>query len=445
MKLINKTVLVFGLGKSGQSAVNLLKKLGCFIFVYDNNAEVLQNFVYYNNFVHVMDKIDELTIQNIDLMVVSPGISVFSEEIKIATLLGVKIISELELASYFVHGKLVAITGSNGKTTTTTIVGEILNCAKKIHALCGNIGQPFCDIVSPIKQIFCAEVSSFQLETTNFSPDIASILNISENHLDRHFTMDNYIKAKCRIFKNMKKHQTLILNKDDEILKNLDLSAVKCKVKYFSSFQKADAYINNGNICYVKHNREKVLCSVTEIKILGEHNLQNILASVLIALTLKIRPEFIIKAIQNFKGVEHRIQFVKNIDGIDYINDSKSTTIVSTQTAVNSINKPIILILGGSSKNLNYDSLAKFCISRVKFSVLTGAIADELEKSWKKYRIKNYVVARKFDDALLEAKKVSQSGDCVLLSPATASFDEFKNFEQRGEHFIEFVNSLENK
>lgn len=449
MKLKNKNILVLGLGKSGQSACEFLLCKKSRVFVYDDNAQKLNDF---NNIKVVkISNVTEDFVKQLNLVVVSPGVSFYHKVIKLCLLFGIKVISELELGLNFCKGNIIAVTGTNGKTTTVNLIEQTLNYAKKRNILAGNVGSPLTQFVSFFNHNYILEVSSFQLETTKIKPNIACILNVSANHLDRHFSFNEYLQTKYKIFENMDSTGTLVLNADDENLFKLSSGKtqifdrqvkIKSKIVWFSAKSEVEgAYLSGDKIFYKHKNKACEVCNVKDIKLLGKHNIYNILALICICVAKKIKLRHIKKTIKNFKGVEHRLEYVDTINNIDFFNDSKSTTPTSTLTAVDSIDKPIVLILGGSDKGLDYDNFAKKLENNVKNVVLTGKIAKKLEKSFKLTNIP-YIVESDFYSAVLKAKELCNKGDCVLLSPATASFDKFENFEKRGEYFKQIVKKL---
>lgn len=435
MNLKNKVVLILGYGKSGQSSLEFLLKKHAKVFVYDQNCDVknmVKNAIFVQN-------ITEQFVQQLDLAVLSPGISIYSEQAKLCQLFGVKVISELQLGLNYAKGKQILVTGTNGKTTTVNLINQAFNYAKKSNKLVGNVGVPITASVSPFKTTYIVETSSFQLESSLPNPDIACILNISPNHLDRHFSMENYIQTKYRIFKNMKKGY-LILNADDLALSKLTKQKTKPKIVWFSATKQVlGAFCKDDDICFDNGKKVVTICKKSDIKLFGEHNTQNVLAMVAICMSYGLKPKHIALAIQNFRGVEHRLQLVLEQNNVKFINDSKSTTPASTITAIDSFSSPIIVILGGSDKQIDYDDFALNIKDKIKLAVLTGQIATNLEKSFKNAKAKNYVVIKDFYSAVSYAKKIAQSKDVVLLSPATASFDSFKNFEQRGEEFVKII------
>lgn len=435
MKLKNKLVLILGYGKSGQSSLEFLLKHKAKVFVYDDDLNVANTVT---NAIFVSD-LNEEFIQSIDLVILSPGISVYAEMVKLCQLFGKKVISELELGLKFTRGKQILLTGTNGKTTTVNLIQQAFNHAKKRNFLVGNVGNPITKYVSKFRSIYIVETSSFQLESSFVKPNIACILNVSPNHLDRHFSFENYKQTKFKIFENMTSG-FLILNADDENLSNLEQENIKPKIVWFSTQKQVQGAFIQNEIIYFKNGKKLLkICNTSEIKLFGDHNKQNVLAMVAICMCYCLKIKHIISAIKNFRGVEHRLELISEQNGVKFINDSKSTTPQSTITAVKSFSNPIILILGGSDKGINYDNFALEIKDKIKLAILTGQIALKLEKSFKKAKILNYMIIDDFYDAVKFAKNIAKSGDVVLLSPATASFDKFKNFEQRGKEFVKII------
>ena len=439
MNLKDKLVLIVGYGKSGQSSKDFLLKKGAKIFVYDKNNKIKDNL----SDAIFIENVTEEFIQKIDLVVLSPGVSIYSEKIKLAKLFGVKVIGELELGLTFAKGYKILVTGTNGKTTTVNLIEQAFNYAKKRNFLVGNVGSPITSYISRFKTNYIVETSSFQLESSKVYPNIACILNLSPNHLDRHFSYKEYIQTKYKIFENMTSKDYLILNADDEELIKLSTKQIKPKIVWFSQKKEVDgAFIKGESIYFKKGKKLTQICLLSDIKLFGKHNQQNVLAMIAICKSYGLKDKYIKNAIMSFRGVEHRLQLVLSKDGVDYINDSKSTTPNSTLTAVKAFDKPIILILGGSDKGINYDNFALKIKDIVKIALLTGEIALKLEKSFKKADSKNYIVKQDFYEAVKYAKSVATNGDVILLSPATASFDNFKNFEHRGKVFTQIIKSL---
>lgn len=452
MNYKNKNILVLGLGKSGLSAVEFLLNKKAKVFVYDKNINTFSQYQPILKNAVVIAQINEQSIKNLDLAVLSPGISIYSEEVKLINLFGISILSELQLGLDNCKGKQIMITGTNGKTTTVNLIEQAFNYSKRKNLLVGNVGNPITKYLSKHKTNYIIEASSFQLESSYVSPNIACILNITQNHLDRHFSLSCYAQTKYKIFCNQSKKDSLILNYDDEILSQLSSNQteifgeqlnIKSNIIWFSCKQKVKgAYLQDEKIFYSDGKKEIFIDYESNIKLLGKHNVYNVLAMICVCMICKIPLSAIRQTIKNFSGVKHRLQLVTNKNGVDFVNDSKSTTPFSTETAINAIKKPIVLILGGSDKGLDYDNFVKDVATKIKFAVLTGDIAQKLAKSFQKGKFKNFVIEKNFEQAVKTAQSHSKAGDCVLLSPATASFDCFKNFEHRGEVYIDLVNKL---
>lgn len=443
MNLKNKKVLVYGLGKSGQGAIKLLKTINAKIFLYDDNAENLKNCK--DEFVIKVEAITENFLEEIDLIVVNPSVSIYSENLKLAFLKNIKIISEIELAFLNKKGKVISVTGSNGKSTTSTLIYNIFNLANKKTSLVGNIGNSFCsEVAENKKQTYIVEVSSFQLETIeNYRSNTACFLNFSENHLDRHFSLKNYFETKCKIFKNSKNKDFKILNYDDEKVKNIKKTN---NTYYFSRLEKVKgAYLSQDYIYFNDGKEEEKILHISQIKLLGGHNIENVLCAILVAKLNKIKNEFIVKAIENFYGINHRIEFVDEINGVKYFNDSKSTTCKSTLTALDCFkNDRVLLILGGSDKGFEFIPLFEKLPDCVKNIICLGEVKEKILKDAKEYNFFNIIQTDCFENAIKLAQQISLSENLntILLSPATASFDMFKNFEERGDTFKKIVKEI---
>lgn len=443
MKLKNKKILVIGLGKSGQALIDFFCEKGAIIYIFDDNKKKVLEVKLQNN-VFSIDSYDDL--DNIEMAIVSPGIGKYHEIVKQCILKNIKVIGELEFAINFINGKILALTGSNGKTTTVSLIKHIFDIAKKRSVLAGNIGIPLIKFNSVVKRTYILEVSSFQLETSIIKPFISGITNISRNHLDRHFSMKEYYDTKKNIFKYQTNKDYVVLNADDERLNKITNKDVYSKIIWFSTKKQVKgAFIDNGYFCFKKGRKIIKICKTNELKLIGEHNLSNCLCAICYAMLSKIKVKYIKNAISSFKAVEHRIEFVKEIKGVSFINDSKSTTPKSTEICVNSIIKPIILILGGSDKGIDYHDMVSRISSRIKLAILTGQIADKLKQTFDDNLKINYIVEKDFIKAISLAYEKAEKGDTIVLSPATASFDVFENYEQRGKVFKDFVMGLDEK
>lgn len=441
MRIKNKNILVYGLGETGKGAIELLLKNKAKVFLYDDNLDNLNN--YHKNSVIKLESLTQNILKIFDFIVVNPSVSKYCEILKLASLLRIKLVSEIELASWFCKGKIYAITGSNGKTTTCTLLYNILKQNGRKCALVGNIGHSFClEVAKNSRQDFVVEVSSFQLETTTkFRTKISAFLNFSENHLDRHFSLDEYFKTKLKIFDEAK---FSITNLDDRFTRD-----IKRKREFnFSKFAEVKgAYLKTDKIFFKNKKIEKVL-DMSDIKLLGEHNIENVLCAVTFAKLLKIKNEDIKTAVQNFYGIEHRIEYVDTFQEIKFYNDSKSTTIQSTLKALECFKQnKVVLILGGSDKGFSFDKLFENLPKQVNEIVAIGEMAESIVKSAWNYNFYNIISTNSFSMAINLAKNLAINLGCdlVLLSPATASFDMFKSYEERGEVFKKIVGELKNE
>ncbi len=444
MDVKDKNVLVCGFARSGISASLLLKKLGANVTLQDfkqrQNLDNVEDIEKQGISLYFGKNPDKSLIDKMDIVVVSPGLDLSLDFIKYAKT-KIPVISEIELAYHFCKASIVAITGTNGKTTTTSLTGEILKRYKNTY-VAGNIGIPFSDSVLEAKNedIYVLELSSFQLESIqDFKPKISCMLNITEDHLNRHKTMENYIQAKENIFKNQTDNDFIILNYDDKACYKMK-DKTKAKFLFFSTEKELEqgTYLKDG-IIYVN---KKEFIKEENLNILGSHNMQNVMASILISLCLNVPEDIIKKALAEFKAVEHRIEYVETISGVDYYNDSKGTNTDATIKAVESMKKPTYLILGGYEKNADFRPLIKKFDKNIEKVVFIGQVKERLVDECKKMGYHNYVQEDSLEEAVTYCYKNAKEGSCVLLSPACASFDMFKDYEDRGNKFKEYVRKL---
>ncbi len=448
MELNNKRVLVVGLGKSGVASALFLKSRGARVTVSDSKPEAeLRNEILLlldHGITVETGGHGERTFRGQDLIVVSPGVPFDSPQLVQARKMGESVIGEIELAAQFLSGSIVAITGANGKTTTTTLAGEIVAAGNFPTLVGGNIGTPavsFIDQAGPATWTVL-EVSSFQLETiVDFRPRIAVVLNITPDHLDRHKTFENYVNVKARIFENQRADDFSLLNADDAAAKSLS-SRTKAHVIWFSRKTAVEngALVRESRIYYRDGNSERQIMPLSEMPLKGAHNQENVLAGVAIGMIVGCQPEQIRKAIQNFKAVEHRLEFVARVHGVDYYNDSKATNVDATIKALESFPSNVHLILGGKDKGSDYTVLSDLLRSRVKKVYTIGAAAEKIESQLKD--IVEIDHAETLEKAIDRASAAAVSGDVVLLAPACASFDQFQSYEHRGRVFKELVHSL---
>lgn len=450
MELNGKRVLVVGLGKSGVASALFLKKHGAKVSVSDTKSgDELRNEipVLLDNGITVeTGGHGERTFRGQDLIVVSPGVPVDAPPLAQARSLGESVIGEIELAAQFLPGPIVAITGSNGKTTTTTLAGEIMTAAGFAALVGGNIGTPAISLAERAKPetVIVLEISSFQLETIQtFRPKVAVVLNITPDHLDRHRTFEIYTDAKARIFENQQPADYAVLNADDPTCVAMG-KRTQAQVFWFSRQKEVErgAWVRDGNVVFRDGNRQQEILEVSDIPLKGAHNLENVLAAVCAGALMGCSPDKIRQAVHSFKAVEHRLEFVATIRGVDYYNDSKATNVDATIKALESFPSNIHLILGGKDKGSNYTVLNDLLRKRVKRVYTIGAAAAKIESQIKGPEV---VHAETLENAIRKASTVAQPGDIVLLAPACASFDQFKSYEHRGKMFKEIVRSLPNE
>ena len=452
LELKNKRVLVVGLGKSGLAAARFLKAQGARVTVSDARpatliaelSELLEQGYMVEAGSHGL-----LTFRRQDLIVVSPGVPMSTPELTQVRAMGAHIIGELELGAQYLQGQSVAVTGSNGKTTTTTLIGEILKAAGRPTLVGGNIGRPVTAMVeeSTAESWSVLEVSSFQLETVEtFKPKIALVLNITPDHLDRHGTFEAYAALKARVTEFQTAEDFLILNGED---KDTQLIAAKTKAQifWFSTRRpiKQGTFVFGESILFVPSegaNSERVM-PVAEIPLAGGHNVENVLAAVCAARLAGVEAATIRRAVREFKAVEHRLEFVREVNGVRYYNDSKATNVDATMKAVEAFAGGIHLILGGKDKGSDYRVLESLLRERVKTVITIGSAAEKIERQLD--GVVKIERAETLERAVAFAHEAAVAGDTVLLAPACASFDQFENYEQRGRVFKELVQRLRNR
>src|ERR1035437_451302 len=448
MDLINKNITVVGARKSGIGAAKLIKQFGGIPFVSDsNNEENLKEYIKLIKKERIAFETGGHTEKSYasDLMVVSPGVPSDSKVILEAKKRGKKIISEIELAYNFCKGNIIAITGTNGKTTTTSLCGHVFNkCGIQTYAA-GNIGLALSEVVLAIKQneVVSLEVSSFQLDLIDkFKPKIGMILNITPDHLNRYENkLENYINSKLSIYKNQDKEDYLILNKDNAATLN-SIIEPKSRIFYFSLKEGVDngCYCSMDNIYYKEDGRELFKCSLGNINLKGEHNYANAMAVIIAAKIMGLDNNKIKGALGDFQGVEHRLEFVREINGVKFINDSKATTIDSVWYALRSFNNSIFLILGGQDKGNDYNQIKELVKEKVKKIYAIGSSADKIFNFF--HSMIKVEIQPSIESAVAAANKEARENDIVLLPPACASFDMFQNYEHRGKVFKEAVKKL---
>lgn len=448
MLVTGKKVLVFGSGISGIGAVKLLEDHGAEVVLYDGNESLDQASLREQlgeKTTIVLGEFPEHLLEELELVVLSPGVPTDLPVILAMKEHGIQVIGEVELAYAFGKGDVLAITGTNGKTTTTSLLGEIMKCHQEEVFVVGNIGNPYTVDASQMteRSVAVAEMSSFQLESIEtFRPKVSAILNFTPDHLNRHHTMEAYVEAKKQIAKNQTAEDYCVLNYEDERTKAFG-EEVKAQVLYFSSAHKLERgiYLDDGKMIY-KNPEEVIVCHVDELQILGIHNYENVMAAVAMAAVYGVPMDTIRKAILAFKGVEHRIEYVTEKDGVVYYNDSKGTNPDAAIKGIQAMNRKTVLIGGGYDKNSEYTEWIQAFDGKVKQLILIGATREKIAQDAEKCGFHDYVFADTFEEAVLLAAKTAKSGEAVLLSPACASWGMFPNYEVRGEKFKEIVNSL---
>jgi len=448
MNVSGKRISVIGAVRSGVGAAKLVKKLGGVPFVSDTATESkIRNSVSLlkeNEIDYETNKHSEKVYQ-CDLMIVSPGVPSDAPVLKTAKEKNIKVISELEFASWFCKGNIVAITGTNGKTTTTSLCGHLFNvCGHKTYTA-GNIGLAFSELTTEVKEdeFVALEVSSFQLDLIDeFKPKVAMILNITPDHLNRYENkFENYIGSKFRIFKNQDEGDYLILNKDDETITKY-IRDHKSKSFYFSLNENVGngSYVSDDQIIFNRNNQSDFSFPINEMQIQGEHNIANAMAVINAAKIFGFDNEKIKEGLRTFKGVEHRLELVREINGVKYINDSKATNVDSVWYALRSFDEPLLLILGGQDKGNDYERIKNLVEEKVKKIYAIGSSAEKVYNFF--HNIVKVELKISLEEVISSASKEARNGDVVLLSPACASFDMFDNYEHRGKVFKEAVNNL---
>lgn len=448
-----KKYLVLGLGKSGISAAKLLcgeSEVSC----WDGKPEEKFDSALLDELrgkgIELFFGDDAELPDDFDECIISPGIRPDHPMTKHAKLVK----GELELAYENCRGSFVSITGSNGKTTTTTLVGKLLENAEVKTSVAGNIGVPVCDSAreADAETVMVTEVSSFQLETIkDFHPHIGAILNLSPDHLDRHGTAEEYYRCKCRIFENQTEEDFLVYNMDDgETVKHIEncraykVPFTAAKPVIALSMENNIAFVNDGMITVRLEGKDTEIINVSELQVPGAHNVENILAACMVAALAGAKPKTFAKVLRGFKGVEHRIEYVREFKGVKYINDSKGTNPDSSIRALQAINTPIILIAGGYEKNSDFSDFIKAFDGKVRYLILLGKTAERLAQAARDggFNDSNIIKCSSLEACVASAAKLGEKGDTVLLSPACASWDMFKSFEQRGDEFKKLVKSL---
>lgn len=458
MDLKKKRVLVFGSGISGVAASRLLLEAGAEVILFDGNAaldakEVRREILSHNTLRYKEDDVQVTVgefpseiLESLNLTVMSPGVPTDLPIVNQMREKKIPIWGEIELAYVFGKGDVLAITGTNGKTTTTALLGEIMKNCKESTFVVGNIGNPYTSIAMDTREdsVIVAEMSSFQLESIHtFCPKVSAILNISPDHLNRHHTMEAYIEAKKNIAKNQTAEDTCVLNYEDEVTRSFG-EKLNAGVLYFSSQRKLEKgiYIDDGKIICNLEGEPVTICHLDELKLLGTHNHENVMAAALMAAAYGVPMEIIRRTVMEFQGVEHRIEFVAEKNGVAYYNDSKGTNPDAAIKGIQAMNRPTLLIGGGYDKDSSYEEWIQAFGGKVKKLVLLGATREKIDKAARSLGFCDTILVDTFEEAVEACVKYAEPGDAVLLSPACASWGMFKNYEERGDKFKELVNQL---
>ena len=451
MELQGKKVLVFGSGKSGIGASDLLAKVGAFPVIYDGNAETDKDAV-----VHKTDGTYPVNVyagelpkevqDSLDLVVLSPGVPTDLPLVKSFYEQGLPVWGEVELAYRVGDGEVLAITGTNGKTTTTALLGKIMQDARESVFVVGNIGTPYTSKALEMKpnSVTVAEISSFQLETIDeFAPKVSAILNITEDHLNRHHTMEEYIRVKELITENQGTEDVCVLNYEDEVLREFGKHLTP-RVVYFSSGRKLDEgiYLDGNKIILKDGEKEIEVVKTEDLKLLGKHNFENVMAAVAMAYYDGVSMDSIRKSICEFTAVAHRIEYVTEKNGVVYYNDSKGTNPDAAIKGIQAMNRPTLLIGGGYDKQSGYDEWIEAFDGKVRYLVLIGQTKEKIKEAAEKHGFHDIILCEDLKEAVKVCEEKARPGDAVLLSPACASWGQFDNYEQRGDMFKEYVRNL---
>ena len=451
MNLKSKKILLIGLAKTGVSTIKYLDKLGAKIVLNDIKDKnelknILNELSDLKNVEYILGYHPE-NIDDIDMVIVSPGVPLDLPFILKIKEKNIELIGEVELAYRLSNNPIfIGITGTNGKTTTTSLVGEIFKTAKFDTYTVGNIGNPVIDTVDITDEnsVLVTELSSFQLESIDtFRPKVSAILNFTEDHMNRHHTMENYISAKSNIFKNQDEKDFCILNYDDEMVRELE-DKIKAKVIFFSRKKelKEGIYLDKDDNIVINIDKKITLLNKKELSLPGNHNLENAMAAIAISYVLNVDLEVIKNILKSFASVSHRQEFVRDINNITFINDSKGTNPDSTIKAIESYNRPIVLIAGGKDKGSKFDELLDVAKNKVRALVLMGETSHIIEKCAREKGFKHIYIVNDMKEAVKTSYDIAIKDDIVLLSPACASWDMYKSFEVRGDDFKNNVNNL---
>ena len=451
MNLEGKRVLVVGSGKSGVAAAELLRKKGITFVLFDGNKDLDVTVLIEKNPVFagaeiLLGELAPEDMARIDLVVLSPGVPTDLPMVNELRNRQIPIWGEIELAYHFAKGRIIAITGTNGKTTTTSLVGEIMANYFDDVKVVGNIGIPYTSVAANTTEdtVTVAEISSFQLETTHeFAPEVTAILNITPDHLNRHHTMECYIETKESITKNQTAGDTCVLNYEDEVLRRFG-ETLQTKVVVFSSKRRLEKglYLDGEDIFYADGTTDTKVINVNELNILGKHNYENVMAAVGMSVSFGVPMDKIVEVLKRFQAVEHRIEYVTEKRGVKFYNDSKGTNPDAAIQGIRAMNRPTLLIGGGYDKQSEYDEWIESFDGKVKKLVLIGQTKEKIAECAKKHGFEDVILCDTFEEAIDTCYANAVSGDAVLLSPACASWGMFANYEERGRIFKEYVRNL---
>ncbi len=450
MNIEGKKVIVLGAGKSGIAASNLLTASKANVTLYDGNdklkAEDFKDKVK-DAVTFAFGEMNEEVYKDAAFAVISPGISIEAEFLNGLKSNNIPIWSEVELAYKLGKGKLVAITGTNGKTTTTTLVGEIMKAHFNSVFVVGNIGTPYTECVSDMVDdtVTVAEISSFQLETIiDFHPNVSAVLNVTPDHLNRHHTMEIYADTKMAVTKNQTADEICVLNYDDELTRKM-ADKIPSKARFFSRLEELEegVFLKDGSIILRVDGKDTKVIDIAEIKLLGAHNIENVMASIAMADAMSVPVDVIHDVVRDFRAVEHRIEYVDTINGVDYYNDSKGTNPDAAIKGIEAMVKPTYLIGGGYDKGVPFDDWIDSFDGKVRKLILIGVTAEMIADTAKAHGFTDFEFADDLKDAVERCHSYAKDGEAVLLSPACASWDMFDSYEQRGELFKEYVKGLE--
>lgn len=451
MEFTGKKVLIVGTGKSGIAAAELLETKNAKLVVFEGNKdlspeEIQKKSAAFAQAEIIIGELPDEAADTLDIVVLSPGVPTDLPMVNMLREKGLPIIGEIELAYQCAKGRILAITGTNGKTTTTALLGDIMkNCFSDVKVV-GNIGIPYTSVAAETTEetVTVAEISSFQLETAvEFKPEVTAILNITPDHLNRHHTMENYIEAKKSITKNQTKSDICVLNYEDEVLREFG-NTLQTKVVFFSSSRKLENgfYLAGEEIFRAENGKSELVCNVNELNLLGKHNYENVMAAAAMAFGFGVPMEKIKEVLVRFQAVEHRIEYVAEKRGIKFYNDSKGTNPDAAIQGIRAMNRKTFLIGGGYDKQSEYDEWIEAFDGKVKKLVLIGETKEKIADTARKHGFQEITFADSLEEAIHICYENAENGDAVLLSPACASWDMFKSYEQRGDMFKEIVRNL---